>query len=491
MIVLVHLQLGFHACSSRSTPGYRRTPDRATASARVLAVFFGAVLSLTLWMLPQSARAGAPSGAVGNPATQVPRVADGPGKKVAKNSTFHGGAALAIGFDSNVFSEPRSRPPARAAYGLPSGWLTIGNRPLRNGVLDTPAKASGRKVDYHIGLLAGMRLYMSGKPTVWQASKFNLGLNVRTMFAPGKRFSVAFEEDLYRLAEPTNFEAARAFNFNRIDHSAALRFILRPSGGKFSIDVGYRNQLLAFQNADYGRTGNRLVNGVETETKYRFRDRTALAVRYSYHYTYYFCCTDVGSGRNEDSHAHRAMGGFVGQLGKKVVLDAFAGYGWGLYKQDVSGPNHKNFIGYAALGWFPGAKTQVGFHIGRSFHDSLWGNYYTDTGGSIAGTHVFRWNMRLDAGIGVYRRRYAGIPIPGVDTQDIVGYAAADGFLRKDTLISFNLQLEQALGKYFVVGARYAVAADLTDFAVLYSNGFEQAGRFSRHLLMGFAAVRY
>ncbi|MCA9680566.1 MAG: sensor histidine kinase, partial [Myxococcales bacterium] len=300
-----------------------------------------------------------------------------------------------------------------------------------------------------------MRLYMSGKPTVWQASKFNLGLNVRTMFAPGKRFSVAFEEDLYRLAEPTNFEAARAFNFNRIDNSLALRFTLRPSGGRISLDVAYRNELLYFLSNELPDTSDRVVNGIETETKYRFRDRSAFAVRYSFHYTTYFCCVETGTGRNEDSQAHRVLAGYVGQLGKKVVLDAFAGYGWGLYKQDVSGPNHKNFIGYAALGWFPGAKTQVGFHIGRSFHDSLWGNYYTDTGGSIAGTHVFRWNMRLDAGIGVYRRRYAGIPIPGVDTQDIVGYAAADGFLRKDTLISFNLQLEQALGNLVLNAIRY------------------------------------
>ncbi len=447
-------------------------------------------------LLPAAARASGPRGpgaAVGNPATKVPRVADGPGLKLGKNSTFHGGAALSIGFDSNVFSETKARQPRRAAFGLPSVWLTIGNRPLRNGLLDSPPKKSGRKVDYHFGVLAGWRLYMTGRQSVWQASKLNIGVAGRVMFAPGRRFSFAIEEDFHRVGEPTNFEALREFNFNRFDHSGALRFIIRPSGGRISLNLAYRNELLYFQSTAFDSRGlsDRMVNGAETETKYRFRDRSAIAVRYAYHYTYYFCCTETGTGRNEDSHAHRVLGGYVGQIGRRVVLDVFGGWGWGLYKQDQNGPDHKNFIGYAALGVFPTPKTQLGLRFGRDFHDSLWGNYFTDTGGSFAASHVFRWNMRLDAGIGAYARRYAGLPIPGVDTQDIASYTAADGFVRKDTLISVNAQIEQPFGRYLVVGLRYALAADLTDFVVEYSNGFTNPGRFTRNLLMAFVAVRY
>ena len=448
-------------------------------------------LALLLLAWPRVAQAGpGPSAQPGNPATQVPRVADGPGVQVGKNSSFHGGFALGVGFDSNVFSEVRDRNPRRAAFGLPSAWLTIGNRPLRNGILDSPAKRSERKVDYHIGVLAGWRLYMSGRPTVWQASRLNLGVNMRVMFAPGRRFSVGIEEDFYRLGEAQTFEAGRQFGFSRLDHSGALRFILRPSGGRFSINAAYRNELLYFESPTYVRS-NRLVNGVETETKYRIKDRSALAVRYSFHKTYYFCCGAPGTGRNEDSDAHRLYGGYVGQVGKKVLLEVFAGYGWGLYKQDLNGPNHKNFIGYAALGWFPTTRTQVGFRLGRDFHDSLWGNYFADTGGSLAVSHVFNWNMRIDAGLGVYRRRYAGLPIPGQDIQDIVAYTAAPGFVRRDTLISANLQIEQAFGKIWVVGARYSLAANLTDFAVEFDNGFVSPARFTRSLLLVFAAVRY
>ena len=73
----------------------------------------------------------------------------------------------------------------------------------------------------------------------------------------------------------------------------------------------------------------------------------------------------------------------------------------------------------------------------------------------------------------------------------IVAYTAADGFVRRDTLISFNLQVEQPFGKYLVVGARYAVSAVLTDFVVEYANGFIDPAEFNRHFAMGFVAVRY
>lgn len=434
----------------------------------------------------------------GNPATQVPRVADGPGLKVGSHSTFHGGAALSIGFDSNVFSEQRNTPkldgdvrrPIRAAYGLPSVWLSIGNRPLRGGLLDSPPKRTERKVDYHLGLLAGWRLYMDGRPTVFQASKLNLGLNARIIFAPGRRFSFAIEDDLYRLGEASNFQAGREMAFNRVDNSAALRATIRPSGGRLSLDVAYRNEVLLFQQNTFYRS-NRLVNGAETEVKYRIRDRSAFAVRYSYHHTYYFCCTEPGSGRNEDSHAHRLLGGYVGQIGRRVVLDVFGGWAWLLYKQDSNGPNHKNFIGTAAVGVFPTPRTQLGLRLSRSAHDSIFGNYFTDIGGAVAADHIFRWNMRFSTGFGVYGRRYAGLPVPGDETQDIASYTAASGFVRRDTLVSFNLQLEQPFGKYLVVGARYSVAADITNFVIEYANGFVDPGGFVRHFAMAFVAVRY
>ena len=78
-----------------------------------------------------------------------------------------------------------------------------------------------------------------------------------------------------------------------------------------------------------------------------------------------------------------------------------------------------------------------------------------------------------------------------LETQDIASYTNAAGFVRRDTLVSFNLQVEQPFGKYLVVGARYSIAADITNFVVEYANGFVDPGGFVRHFAMGFVAVRY
>ena len=146
---------------------------------------------------------------------------------------------------------------------------------------------------------------------------------------------------------------------------------------------------------------------------------------------------------------------------------------------------------HAAFGYFPTPKTALSLRVGRSFHDSLWGNYFTDLGGGLGADHVFRWNMRVNAGVGFYSRRYAGLPIPGVDTQDIAAYTNADGFVRRDLLVSANFQLEQSFGKYLVVGARYALGAVITDFEIEYANGFTSKGEFARHQALAFVAVRY
>ena len=83
---------------------------------------------------------------------------------------------------------------------------------------------------------------------------------------------------------------------------------------------------------------------------------------------------------------------------------------------------------------FPTPRTQIGVRLGREVHVSIFGNYFTDIGGSLAAEHVFRWNMRLSGGLGVFGRRYAGLPVPGDETQDIASYTAAPGFVRRDTL---------------------------------------------------------
>lgn len=439
-----------------------------------------------------------PNVAHANPWMQnnVPVTEDGPGIKVGENSRFHPGFAATIGFDSNVFWEDRSEGKPVGAFLTPSAWLGIGNRRMRDGVLDSPATATARKVDYNLRALAGYRAYLSGNTNVRGAGKFNLLTQARVIILPGRRFSVGFSEDFARLGEPRTFETAREFNFNRLDHNGRLRFTLRPGGGRFEISASYLSRLLYFEAADVA-IGDRVVNGAEAEFKWRFRDQTAVVARYQYLNTFYLCCGDIGVGRNEDSDAHRAQLGFVGQVGKKWELDAWAGYGGGFYKNDATDPepNFSSFIGSLGAAYYPTMRSRIQARVGRSFSDSLLGNYFTDLGGSLFGSHEFRWRMLLSAGIGVFARQYNGLPAIGTETNIVADYRGVSGpaenLSRNDTLVSASLQLEQSLGRFFVVAARYAASAQITDYEVEFTNGFVDVAGFNRHLLMLFGAVRY
>ncbi len=422
--------------------------------------------------------------------TGVPRTKDGAGVRFGKGHEFHPGLALTFGYDSNVFWSAPEEARRQAGYAQPSLWMSIGNRPLRDGVLDSPTEPTNRRVDYAFDVMGGYRAYLSKEPTVRAGGKLNMGLRARLMFNPGRRFSVALEEDLRRIGEPRPFEQLREFNFNRIDHSGALRFIIRPGGRRFSMSAGYVTRALFFEANDLA-TGDRISNGATTELKWRLRDRSALVAEYQFLDTYYNCCTSPGTGRNEDSQAHRFAAGFVGAIGKRWSLEALAGWGWGLYKTDVNGPDFKGFLGRFGVGWFPTQRTAIHLRFSRTFSDSLLGNYVKDLGGELDVSQTFRWRMNISAGLGVYYRRTPGLPAPGVETDKITSYVSAPGLVREDTLLSAFAQVEQPLGKVFVLALRYDLRADFTDFGITYANGNFDAAGFTRNLVMLFGAVRF
>jgi len=467
--------------------------------------------------------------AAAGPEINIPRAENGAGIKVGQRSTFHPGFALVTGFDSNVFVNARRevRPasgevgPRAAAFVMPTAWAGIGNRQFRDGLLMTPPERSARAADYYIGLVGGFRQYAARNPNVVRQSRFSGGLQMRVAFLPGRKFSIHLDEDLFRYAQPSTYETA-AYNFNRVEHQGQLSFIGRPGGGRLSLLVGLRNQLLWFQqtrqelaNSPNGTCttvedgdgtvftcnvakGNRTVNGFTTEAKWRIMPKSAVVLNYSMDWTYYFtCCLDIGVGRNEDNFAHRITGGFRGQLFKKVMLDALAGYGLGFYRDDPNGPNFSSFIGDLSVTYFPNPRSLFSVALYRSFQDSLLGNYYIDVGARLQARYQFKWNMIATAGLWVAGRRYAGLPVPGgaddggedVNIARYVG-RGTEQFQRRDTVFNLNAKLEQPLGRIWAVALQYDVAVDRTDFQVEYANGVIDLGGFTRHVVMLLGAVR-
>lgn len=461
----------------------------AAAWRAALRVAAGAVVLAIVLAFARDARA--------NP---LHRAEDGVGIKVGQRSTFHPGFALVTGVDTNVFYEAQSEDPQAAAYMTPTGWLGLGNRQVRDGILMSPPERSGRVMDYNISGIVGFRQYLARRDNVRQQSRLTGGLQLRLNFLPGRRVSVTLEEDFFRYAQPSNYDAGADFNFNRLDHRGALTFFVRPGGGRLSFGAGYRSHILRFQNsAQDVAKGNRILNGMLGEIKWRFLPKTAMLFQYTFDHTFYTdCCQAVGAGRNEDNFAHRILGGVRGQVLKKVTLEARAGWGLGFYRDDPNGPNFSSFIGDLGINVYPTPRNSLHFSFYRSFQDSLLGNYFTDIGGRAGVRHQFRWNMIAGLGVGVAARRYAGLPVEGFEDNDIASYEGpgSDVYQRRDVLFNLDAKIEQPLGKIWALGLYYDLSVDRTSFATFFVQGPEDpvqpvdiAG-YQKHLIMLLAAVR-
>lgn len=433
-------------------------------------------------------------------ATPLNRVEDGLGIKVGERSTFHPGFALATGVDTNVFYEDSGEGPQAAAFMAPTAWLGIGNRQVRDGILMSPPERSARILDYNLSAILGFRQYLARRDNVLQQSRLSGGVQARLYLLPGRRFSVTLDEDFFRHAQPSNYDAGADFNFNRVDHRGALTFFVRPGGGRLSFAAGYRSHVLRFQNSaqDVAR-GNRMLNGMLGEIKWRFLPKSSVLFRYTMDHTFYLdCCEDVGSGRNEDNFAHRIMGGYRGQILKKVTFDALAGWGLGFYRDDPNGPNFNSFIAEVGFNYYPRPTTILHASFYRQFQDSLLGNYFTDIGGRVGVKHQFRWNMLAGAGANILRRRYAGLPVPGFEDDDISGYQGpgADGFIRNDTMVVLDAKIEQPLGRLWALALTYDLTIDAANYLTFFTqtdaagNPAVDIAGFNKHVLMFLAAIR-
>lgn len=432
----------------------------------------------------------------------VPISQDGPGVKVGKRSTFHGGAALAVGYDSNVFSNDAVGNKLGSVFVQPSAWLSLGNRRMINQRMNTSLKGGDRKADYNIQAFFGWRFYTNSRSSVRAAGKPTGGVALHLLTSPKRRFSFGIDERFLLLGQPRQYESTAEYNLNRIDHRGQVRFLFRPGGGRLVLELGYITEMLYFLDANpcpegstegdcQENTSDRVVNGVNAELKWRFRDRSAFVLKYRFTNNIYFCCTETGVGRNEDSDHHTVQGGFIGQLAKKLDVELLAGYGNGNYYNDINGVGFSRPNFEAALTYFPTTRTQLSMRGFYRFRDSLVGNYISDLGGSLGIQQRFKWKMDLRAGLTVAQRSFFALPVPGVEDPVIAAYQGAPGFKRTDLVVAASTQIEQSFGKMFVLAARYDLQLNNTDFVTLYNNGFVAPGKFTRHVAWLFGAIRY
>jgi hypothetical protein len=366
-------------------------------------------------------------------------------------------------------------------------------------------------MDYNISVLGGYRQSLARTAAVLQAPRVTVGGQIRLVFLPGRKFSTHLDVDAFRGAAPATWVATRQeLNFNRFDARGQLAFYIRPGGGRLSLGLGYRFQFLRFEH-QVAERGNRVVNGLMHETKWRFLPRSSVLLSYTMDFTYYFsCCAEIGSGRKEDNYAHRLLVGYRGQAFKKWAFELLVGWGGARYYQDPTPFDWKldTFIGNAGMNYYPTLRSYVHVGLYRSFQDSLFGNFYVDTGGRIALGHQFRWRMIGHIGASVAARRYRGLPVPNaasddagpVEDVDIELYtgSGADRMQMRTVVATGEFKLEQPLGKVFSIALGYNLLIDNNNTTVVYADGpddgdepdtIDQLG-FVKHLAMLLLSVR-
>jgi hypothetical protein len=73
----------------------------------------------------------------------------------------------------------------------------------------------------------------------------------------------------------------------------------------------------------------------------------------------------------------------------------------------------------------------------------------------------------------------------------VQSYINAPGFIRKDTILSLSARVEQPFGRFFVLGLRYDLVVDRSDFAARYAGGLVDVGGFTKHVAMLVSALRF
>src|SRR5690606_9221207 len=101
--------------------------------------------------------------------------------------------ALMVGADSNVFWSRAGdvggvRP---AGVLMPVAWLGVGNREVRDNVLQTPPEAAkDRRIVYNLRVTAGYRMFLAREEDIRRLPRFSADLNAHVILFPGRKFSL-------------------------------------------------------------------------------------------------------------------------------------------------------------------------------------------------------------------------------------------------------------------------------------------------------------
>jgi hypothetical protein len=387
---------------------------------------------------------------------------EGPGIKVGESLVLHLGVGLEAGYDTNAlyaFDDPNQAVRLRI-----TPYVDLGTPP-RQPVQGQPQGDvnAAPKAQFKLGFATSYDHHFPvGDADADAVNEINganaLGISTDlhlVVFPDGK---ASFLADLAYMRTQQAYETSDDALRCRHDISPGIGVRFKPGGGTLSIEVGYRLQLMLFEESTLGDQADRHAHDVRVNTSWKVFPKTALVSRINFTPTFYM----GDNSTKENSYPVRSLFGLQGLLANRFGLLLLAGYGVSNY---VAGPNFSSVIAQAELMFFATPVSTIRVGGERDFVDSYYANYYVKNGGYVSYSQLFGGVFLTTLKGDVSGRQYATY---NRLTSD--GNAMPNFPNRTDVWIGVTLTLEYRATSWLSVLASARYAGDVTDFGYNYQN---------------------
>ena len=416
------------------------------------------------------------------------RTGEGPGINAGNNVVLHLGLGVEGGYNSNVLrrSEDMTTQNVEGAGRIRiSPYLDLGTRSMAERVEDTGvADATPPKVEFSLGVGAYYDHYFSSDSAVSDQNNVGINTHFDLVVLPMRPLSFLADVAYVRTIEP--YESTYdQWGSNRIKPGVGLR--IRPGGGTLSFEIGYRADLILYEEDEIAERNDNLGNEVRFLTSWKVLPKTMLIQRTRFSPIVYL--GDLNSSDatrvNVNSFPVRAELGIQGLFSEKYGLSLFAGYGGSFYQE---GDDFDSIIASLEFKFYitPASNLRIGGE--RDFVDSYYGNFFSKNGGYLSFEQMIANIVLLTLKGDVFYRAYSEYDLGDEDNLD-------PGETRSELWIGATLFVEARATKWLSFNVSCNYQGNISDYAYLYTNLAGQVDQypvdFNRVEIMGGARVYY
>ena len=402
---------------------------------------------------------------------------EGPGLKLSDSLVFHGGGAVVMSYDSNVFY---SKDGVSGSFVLmPMAHLDLATLP--------PQRLEGQPegtqmLDFRLRFATGYRAYLSDNDNVKKQSNLDVDAGLALTINPHGKVKGSIGDEFVRTVTPQNQEGPGSYVR---DHNVArARLDVAPGGGMLAFSVGY-SFILDWWEKDLSGLGgsnpNMFAHSFELGVKWKFLPKTAVTLDVSEGLVSRPDLV-VGGVHHPDSYPLRVWLGLVGQLTYNLSTILKAGYGNGFYQSATGRPNPANFnnaLVMAQLRFQVAPTGALTLSFNRNFEDSLFSDFYTDNRVKLGYDHMFLSRLLVSVDTGYAYRQYSGLD------PSVWGVSS-----RSDHLLEAHAAVSWRIRDWLFVAAGYDLSYVNADTAVSFA-GQAYDPDYVKHILYLKAEASY